>query len=100
MMRNPNRLINRDWHDGQLACTITTSPRQRPRGTVTAVGDDRLDTIWSITAHHGRLVGELVGDYLDAERLLLDATTDQDRAEQKFVTDRLTRLLPKWKGRQ
>lgn len=94
-----NRLIHRTWHPDQFVCTVSTSPRQRLRGTVTAVGidPDRACLAWSVRTFDG-LVLEVVGDYVAAERRLLTATLVQDDAEERYLNERQTRILARWGG--
>lgn len=46
------------------------------RGTVRLAGGEGCRSRWTVTDYDATPVGEITGDYVDAERLLLDATTE------------------------
>lgn len=76
----PKRKVVRDF-TGRCVVVATVHPQvgRLDRGRITPQHTDReWRGTWRITDYDGNELAPLVGDYLDAERLLLEATTAMD----------------------
>lgn len=75
--------VIRQWRGTQRLCAevSTRHPVYGPvfRGWVKAVGSEQTQMRWTVTTFDHEQVGEpIVGDYMDAERALLDATREME----------------------
>jgi hypothetical protein len=77
------RVITRQWVLKPNTARVTVLVRHPEcgdlaRGTITHLPADGTAPCWGITDYDHQFVGVVTGDYLDAERALLDATTELD----------------------
>lgn len=77
-----SREVTRRWH-GKTVHVEVTHPQFGPlhRGYLCPARTQRPDAavVWRISDYDAHDLGEYAGDYVDAERLLLDATTELDQ---------------------
>lgn len=77
------RIITRQWALRPNASRVTVLVRHPecgdlPHGTIAQLPSEGSTPVWGVTDYDHVFVGVVTGDYLDAERVLLDATTALD----------------------
>jgi len=79
------QIITRNWTirpSGSRVHVLVRHPEcgDLPRGVITHLRSQGMFPRWGVTDYDHHNLGEVTGDYLDAEQLLLDATAELDES--------------------